>query len=271
MFDLGGVYTAAIDVRNDQGVLTTPASYTLTFTLPDGTTVSPTVGVPAVPGELRFDYTPPMTGHYYVKWVTSNPQIAYTDVFDVADANPPALMSLATMKQTLGMDPSYTDDDDELRMKLAAITTAIENYKSEIIIQRVISEDIEAIEWPFHRKIRLASVPIITIISIASQDGNTTWDPANMRPDKRTGLVKVMSGPPVQGPSVWVVKAGYQVIPYNYVEGAKVLLSHIWESRRGPGGTGGVVGPEELADFRHYTALPRKAMDWLGQPRPFAL
>lgn len=271
MLDLGGVYTAAIDVRNAAGVLTTPATYTLTFNLPDGTQVSPTVPPPDVPGELRYDYTPPMTGHYSVKWLTTNPQIAYTDVFDVADENPPALMSLAVMKQQLGMDPDYTADDDELRMKLAAITSAIEDYKSEIIVQRVISEDIEAIEWPFQKKIRIASVPIISIISITSLDGLTTWDPANMRFDKNTGLVRVMNGPPVIGPTTWVVKAGYQVIPYQYIEGAKVLLSHIWESRRGPGGTGGVVGPEELADFRHYTALPRKAMDWLGQPRPFVI
>lgn len=270
MLDMGGVYTAAIDVRNDQGVLTTPATYTLTFTLPDGTQVSPTVPAPTVAGELRYDYSYPMPGRYGVKWVTANPQIAYSDVFDVAETQPPALMSLAVMKQTLGMDPDYTDDDDELRAKLAAITTAIERYKSEVIIQRTITFDIDAIE-PWHRRIRLNYVPVIAILSVESQDGLTTWDPANLRYDSATGLVKVMSGPRIIGDTVWQVLAGYRQIPYNYIEGGKVLLSHIWESRRGPGGTGGVVGPEELADFRHYTALPRKAMDWLGQPRPFAL
>jgi hypothetical protein len=223
-----------------------------------------------VAGELRYVYAFPMAGHYRVKWLTTSPQIAYSDVFDVAEAASPALMSLAVMKQQLGIDPDRTEDDDELRAKLMAITTAIERYKSEVIVQRTCVEDIEGVSrW--RRHVRLSNVPVISITSIQSQDLLTTWNPANVRVDKATGLVKVMSGPIIMGDTVWTTIAGYQIIPYNYIEGAKVLLSHVWESRRGPGGTGGVVGPEELADFRHYTALPRKAMDWLGQPRPFAL
>jgi hypothetical protein len=269
MFELGSVYTAAIDVRDDSGVLVTPATVTLTLTLPDGTTFTPTVPAPSVAGQLRYDYSPPVPGHYKVKWVTTGPQIAYTDVFDVKDDEPPMLMSLADMKQTLGIDPQFTDDDDELRAKLAAITSAIEHYKSEVVVPRTVTEDIDGVQR--FRRVRLSAVPVIAIISVQSQDGNTVYNPANLKADVPTGYVKVMSGPPLVGDLTFVTTAGYRQIPYNYIEGGKVLLSHIWESRRGPGGTGGVVGPEELADFRHYTALPRKAMDWLGQPRPYAL
>ena len=73
---------------------------------------------------------------------------------------------------------------------------------------------------------------------------------------------------PSHGVSAYMQAAGYKIIPYNYIEGAKILLAHMWESRRGPGGLNGVIGPEELADFRHFTALPRKVLETLGPPRP---
>jgi hypothetical protein len=48
-----------------------------------------------------------------------------------------------------------------------------------------------------------------------------------------------------------------------------VTLQHNWETRRGVGSRPtGVVGPEEHYDPRFSYSIPRKALEWLGAPRP---
>ena len=97
----------------------------------------------------------------------------------------------------------------------------------------------------------------------------TTYDTVNdMWTDPESGLVHRVGGVPFAGRMQASYTAGMTVIPENVIEGARVLLQAVWETRRGPGGVNGVVGPEEMSDFRHFTALPRKVMDWLGPPRP---
>ena len=100
----------------------------------------------------------------------------------------------------------------------------------------------------------------------------TTYDTVNnMWVDPESGLIHRYNGPPFAGRMTAVYTAGYQIIPTHIIEGGRILLQHIWESRRGPGGIGGIIGPEEMADFRHFTAMPRKVTDLLGPPRPVVM
>jgi hypothetical protein len=265
MFDLGAVYGAAIDVRDESGTLVNPVTATLTFTLPDGTTFSPSVDLsPDVDGELRYEYITQQAGRHLVRWVTTEPATGFTDAFDVAEAAPPTIISLADMKQTLGIDPSITENDDEIRAKLFGITKAIENVMNETIVrQSITSRD----HVPHGKKLRLWKVPVVSLTSIATVSGSYSWDVSQLYVDD-AGLVHKVTGYPVAGWVDTVYVAGYSVIPYNYIEGAKVLFQHEWETRRGPGGTSGVLGPEELSDYRQYSQFPRKVRDWLGSPRP---
>jgi hypothetical protein len=105
--------------------------------------------------------------------------------------------------------------------------------------------------------------------SLVAEDNSYTWTiTGNIDVDTYTGLCTVINGPPINGRVIATYTAGYSIIPYNYLMGARTLLQHLWESRRGPGGQSGIIGPEELADFRHYTSMPRKVMEMLGPPRP---
>lgn len=285
MFDLGTDYPAALDVFNSSGVLVDPQTATLTITLPDGTTTSPTVPLPStVAGQLRVTYRPTMPGRHLVRWVCTVPDVGFTDAFDVAEASPPMIISLAMAKKTLQIDPSDTDDDDEIREMLFGITKAVENYKDEAIAFRQVtgeSHQYDLWSWSWQTpRMKLDVQPVITLTSLTSQDGVVNWLAAdgpiaagsvghNLYIEPSTGIITVVRGTPITG---WVIAGytvGYQIIPYNYIQGAKVFLQWVWESRRGPGGLGGVVGPEELHTVAaHPYLIPRKAQDWFGPQFP---
>lgn len=179
-----------------------------------------------------------------------------------------AIVNLAEAKRQLRIDPSNTADDVEIQAYCDGITGVIEDYKHEVIEQRTITEDVERLQW-FGRRFRLWSVPVISLTSVQSWDGATTWNVANLRLTGSTGLVRVMAGPPLSGLAEAVYEAGYVTVPERYKRGALVALQHNWETRRGVGSKGtGVVGPEEHYDPRFSYSIPRKALEWLGAPRP---
>lgn len=284
MFELGDVYPAALDVFDENQQPVNPATVSLVITQPDQTTVDCTVAnPPAVAGKLRFPFLTAQPGRHLVRWVLTVPNKSYTDVFDVLDAAPAAILSLADAKQTLSMDPSYTGDDDELRAKLRAVTRSVERYMRTVYAYRTVTEIIErprvGVPWLMTTALRLTYVPVIPVAgSITSlvtlnPDGSvvTTYNPADMWVDPESGLLHRLAGPQFAGRMQAVYPAGMRVIPENVLEGSRVLLQAVWETRRGPGGVNGVVGPEEMSDYRHFTALPRKVMDWLGQPRPVVM
>jgi len=278
MFELGSVYPAALDVTDQNGQPVNPATATLAITLPDQTVVTPAITLPpAEQGKLRYAYLTAQPGRHLVNWVTTGPNTAYSDVFDVMTAAPPALFSLADAKQTLGIPASNTADDDELRAKIRAVTASIEQYMRTAYAYRTVTELFRrpnmSPPWNMPHALRLTTVPVITLTSLVTLNPQnvvtTTYNPAaDMDVDPESGLVTRNGGPPFAGRMQAVYRAGMTIIPENITEGGRVLLQHIWESRRGPGGLNGVIGPEEMSDYRHFTGKPRKVMDLLGPPRP---
>jgi len=278
MFELGSVYPAALDVRDENGQLVNPATAAVTFTLPDQSTAVPPVTLPpAVTGQLRYPFLTTQPGRHLVSWVTTGPNTAYTDVFDVLPAAPPALFSLADAKQTLGIPAGNTADDDELRSKIRAVTRSVELYMNTAYAYRTVTELLRrpnmSPPWNMPQALRLTTVPVIKLTSLVTLDPQnqptTVYDPVNdLDVDPESGLVSRHGGPPFAGRMQAVYTAGMTVIPENIAEGSRILLQHIWESRRGPGGLNGVIGPEEMSDYRHFTGKPRKVMDLLGPPRP---
>ncbi len=275
MLDLGGIYPAALNVSDQNGNPTNATTITLTITQPDGTTVTP-VPLNPVTGQYTYSYQTVQAGRHLVRWVTTVPSTGYTDVFDVAEAQPPAILSLAQAKTQLQIDPANTEDDVELREYLNAVTAAIENYKNEVIVRRTIVEShtFSLFTWNFASpRLRLWEIPVIQLVSVISNDPGTSsfsWDVVNaLSVDTSTGIITVLNGPPISGDVTCTYIAGYVIVPYNYLLGAKIALQHIWETRRGVGGLGGAVGPEELhIAVGHAYVLPKKAIEALGAPMP---
>lgn len=280
MIDVGDVYAlAAPPLLNDAGVPANATTATLTVTLPDGTTaVVPVTNPPAVTGSYTASYTVTQAGRHTWALVTTGPSSEYTGVFDVAPQPPLGIVSLADAKRQLGIAPSETEDDDELRSWIEAMTGPVELYKNEVVVQRQFTYT-----WEQRRdgwKFRLFKLPVLQLISLSGIIWGTTTTYVSSPVaagtttgayfiDPDTGIGKqILPGPSLAGYVTAVWTAGYLVIPQHYQNAAMMLLQALWETRRGPGGVGGVIGPEELADYRHYEALPRKVKELLGPARP---
>lgn len=180
-----------------------------------------------------------------------------------------SIVTMAEAKRQLRIPPDSTGDDEEIQAYCDGITAVIEDYKREVIEQRTVHEDVEHYTR-FGRRFRLWSVPVISITSVTAVIGGQTWDVSNLRLNGDTGLVRVLAGPPLRGLAEVVTQAGYTVVPEHYKRGALVVLQHNWEVQRGVGAArSSVVGAEEHRyDPRYAYAIPRKALEWLGAPRP---
>jgi len=249
---------------------------TVTVTKPDGTTANYTPTHDGAAGSGTYHQIIPVTdltqlGDYKWKLIVTGAGagVAYGS-FEVFDPSESTLINLADARTQLQYDPGDHSDDDLLQEWIAAITAVVEQYKHEVIIPRTITDEIEVDgRWATRQRFRVWSAPLISLTSVVSWDGLTTWDVTNMRPSS-SGLVRVMAGPQVAGLVDVTYKAGYPIIPENYQQGGLVILQQIWETRRG-GATvipGSVVGPEDLFDRRLAFDIPHKAKEWLGPPRP---
>lgn len=282
MIDIGDVYTAVLPpLLNSAGVPVNATTVTLTITLPDGTTAAPPVtNPPAVTGSYTAAYTITQAGRHTLVWVTTGPSSEYTDVFDVSPQPPIGIVSLADAKRQLGIDPSETDDDDELRSWIAAMTGPVELYKNEVVVQRQFTFTWQVRDSDRGWKFRLFKLPVVQLISLSGIIWGTTTTyvsspiaagttTGSYYIDPDTGIARqILPGPSLSGYLTAVWTAGYTLIPQHYQNAAMMLLQSLWETRRGPGGVGGVIGPEELNDYRHFEALPRKVKELLGPPRP---
>ena len=282
---LGAISPLAANVYDQNGNLTNAGTAAFLVTQPDQTVLTFHSGVdfpnpPLVTGQYVFPFQTTQPGRHTWVFNSSSPVTVWDDVFDVGAAASPSILSLADAKQTLGMLATYTDNDAELRQKLRAITTGIENYKHQVYAYRTVTEEHPraqvVVPWEVS-KIRLTFTPVIALISVVAlnppiggvQQIVTTYDVVNnLDLDNSTGLVTVINGPPLAGRLQAVYTAGMTIIPDNIIEGARMWLQMIWATRRGPGGLGGVVGPEEMSRAATEHLMPRKVEEMLGPQQP---
>lgn len=178
------------------------------------------------------------------------------------------IVTLDEARRQLRIDPDDTSDDQEIQAYCDGITKVIEDYKHEIIEQREVREDVERFTR-FGHCFRLWSVPLVSITSVTSVTTGYAWDVTNLRANRESGIVRVLAGPRLSGFVEAVVQAGYPVVPAHYKRGALVVLQHNWETQRGQGAAhSGVIGAEEVHNPRWSYSIPRKALEWLGAPRP---
>jgi len=264
VIDLGAVHQVAVDVADASGTPTNPSSADLTIILPDGTTVSPGVPVPTVTGQVRVDYVTVQAGRHVWRLVTTGPTTAYADVFDVQPAMPVGIVSLADARAQLNMGASETADDDELRGFIGAATGAVERALGRVVVRRTI---VERHELGRTREVLLRQVPVLSLTSVASADGSTTWNTANLSVDSATGLVKVRSGELLSGDVDFTYQAGEVVIPEDYRLAALIIVQHLWETQRGTMGVQ-LGGDNEPYMAGRGFAIPRRALELLDTQLP---
>src|ERR1044072_2726207 len=132
--DLGDTVRLEAGGHGADGILAGASAAVLTITLPDGTTATPTVAnPPGQTGKYTADYVTQQAGRHTARWVFTSPAAAYTDVFDVREAAPPMLFSLAAAKKKLDIPSTSTGDDEELREYIEATTACVEHFVGAVV------------------------------------------------------------------------------------------------------------------------------------------
>jgi hypothetical protein len=283
--DIGDLYRTSMTLTSPSGGLVNATTMTLTITLPDSTTTVITPVTPVTTGIYQYDYQTIQSGRHVARWVGTgaNPG-AYVEVFDVLDAIPPYIVSLADAKQQLNI--TDTSVDDELRIYLESTTSVVERVRNEAVVKRTFTDEIYLPEYfrgigqvansamPYgidtaRFRVALAHSPALSLTSVARVDNTMTWDVTNLHLDP-SGIIDVMFGPTLVGHIAVVYVAGYVIIPATFQLAASMIINHLWQTQRGTRGGprvgGGMSDTTAIPGFGF--AIPNRALELLGGGMP---
>lgn len=262
-YDLADVIPLTVTIRDANGDPADGGAVVLTVGLPDGTTVTPSVTHSGV-GVYQVDYPPTMPGRHTVSWVCTGLNASgYSDVFDVRPAAPPYVGSLAALKAQLNM--SSTEDDEELRTYLEAATGVVERYLRRAVVRRSRTE----VHSVTNGNLILNWAPIVSVTSVATTDGATTWNVADLKVSD-AGIVTAVAGPAIVGEVAAEYVAGVEVVPAEWTLASVIIGQHLWETQRGQTGgpfAGGLDMPGAgITSFGF--SIPNRAKELLGESPP---
>ena len=267
--DLGDLYRCSWTNKSPSGGLVNAATVTLTITLPDGTTTTPSVtNPPATTGEYLYDYQTVQAGRHSARWVGTgaNPG-AHLEVFDVRPADNPYLVSLADVKAQLNM--TKPDSDEELRGFIGAATGVIERHLGQAVVRRTYTEE--------HQIGRAALVlnwtPVIAVTALSLVDGTYTWSVNDLHVTP-AGVVTTPHGVDPYGHVTVTYTAGMTIVPEEYGLAARIIVQHLWETQRASAGgpRAGGLGDTLMSGSGGYSgkgyAIPNRALELLGSGLP---
>jgi hypothetical protein len=163
--NLGGIIRLTYAVKNDVGVLTTPATAVLAITQPDGTVaVGTTVTLPpAVAGQLVYDFTPSQAGLHSVRWSTTVPTTAEDDMF-VAERAASLFINVDETIAHLRASGVITSDADreQVQWLCLVVCSAVARDLGRTIVRRTVTEVYDG----GRLAINLRSTPAVSITSV---------------------------------------------------------------------------------------------------------
>lgn len=260
-FDLGAVVPLGTEVRDAAGALANAGAMALTVTLPDATTASVSPVVPTSTGVYAYDYPSTQAGRHTVRWVATGLNAgAYTDSFDVREAAPSAILSLADAKRHLNI--TSTTHDDEIRGWVESVTAGIESLVGPVIV-RTFTERHEGRRVPM---LALRHTPILTLTSVVPVlTGGTAYTVGDLDVDTATGVLQRKDGGTLTGPLRVTYTAGRRIVPAAVSSAAKIILQHLWRTQQGPArpqlGVGDFDVTEPAVGFGY--AIPNRALQLL--------
>lgn len=262
---------------------TTPV--TVTVTLPDGTTATPTVTNPGT-GQYQAIYTTAQAGHHAVSWTGGGSfPFGYTDSFDVRALTETGIISFAEAKRTLRIPVADTSEDDFVAEFNRAVTDIVEWYCGPVNQQTVVEElRVGGLT------VALSKPPVLNLVTWTSVPAELATDPnrtvaqANSGPmfpvmvfgvaypltqlhvNKTRGIVRHTSGLPFYyGPFLWQYSAGRPTVTECIRMGSKAILKHLYGMERGGQG-GSAIGQadEETTQTPFGFAVPNRALEMMA-------
>lgn len=269
-FDLGDTVRLSAESRDAGGTLTNATTVALTITLPDGTTTSPVVtNPPAVTGQYTVDYTTVQAGLHRERWVFTTPNSGYTDAFDVRQATPPLLLSLADAKSHLNI--TSTSHDAELRGWIETVTEVVEHFVGAVV-RRTVTELYDNLPIGGARQVALYTTPVISLTSVAAVlTGGDSYTVADLDLDGETGIVQRKDGGRMTGPLRITYTAGRATVPAPITAAARVILQHLWRTQHPSGSGRPQLGADDYAVTEPIAgigyAIPNRALHLLERYR----
>lgn len=262
MYDLGDTVLLTFNAADPTtGAPVTPATVSLTVVLPDGTLAHPGTATTQA-GVYTALYPTVQAGRHTVSWQTTAPAVGYTDVFDVTVTATDNVISLADAKQTLNI--TTTAHDDELRGFLAAVTAVLEDRTGRQLTMGSVTEQVRTVSGVAV----LSEAPVQALTSAVSFDGAVTWNVSTDLQFTSEGVVGTqINVPPLYGYVVFTYVAGYSTVPGNYLLAARLLLQHLWDTKRGSGGGGPAFAIEDTPVPGTAFAVPNRVLQLIGVPR----
>lgn len=264
-YDLGDTVTDMWgEVRDSAGALTAASTAELSIYLPDGTTATPAVSNPST-GVYGLDYVPALEGPYRWWLHTTGPATAKTGSFYINPVIERSIISLADARQQLNM--ISTASDEELRQVISAATVAVEQYLNRAIVRAT------RVEYPLVRSgdpLILSWTPVLSLTSVATVDGVTSWDVSDLFVSPNTGIVSALTSAAPSGQMAVTYVAGMGYIPANYREATEIIAQHLWNAKRGTKGSpsaGGLDTPGAGITSFGYS-IPNRAKELLGSQPP---
>lgn len=247
------------------------ATVTCTVTLPDRSTATPTVSHDGM-GAYSAKYTSTQAGHHVVLWVAADNTYpgAWADSFEVCESADPTIVSLAEAKDILHL--TDTTSQDLLLHGFNMAATEVAEHFCGAVVTRQVTENIRA----SGRALLLSRAPVrtdlgTTIDTTYQRDGSThnglvsitpllsygfMYDIDQLITDPDTGIVRHAAGFPFFYTGDYLAQykvtywAGRAVIPAAVYEGARIILEHLYQVKRGG------VSAQDVAAGESETVVP---------------
>lgn len=296
-YDLGDPVPLTVTIRDANKNPADAGAVTLTITHPDETTTEAfstagnTLQHPST-GTYQLDYYPSISGRYNVRWVATGVNASsFSDSFDVSDPTPNYIISLADAREALRF--TTTDLDEDLRPFVEATTAIVEQQKGEAVVKRQVTEEYRRGQYQYGAPygityypsgypaswygvsgVSLRTIPVISLTDVRTVDNLFTWDVTQLHVDKKTGLVTPLPGSPILFGDLQIsYLAGYEIIPATIQQAARIIIQHLWSTRRGIvqatlSGRGGMSQLQQnILTILGY-AVPPAAVELLGTRTP---
>ena len=269
-YDLGDVVALGITITNTAGTAQNATAVVCTLTLPDGSTLTPTVTNSGA-GLYDIAYTPTLSGRHLIRWVaTGTNASAFTDEFTVRSLDTLPVISYDMALSHLNI-PAASADEEELRRFIDAAQDLAENYMGVVLGRRTLTQSYDG--QVDH--IRLRSPKAISITSVVESgvtlsSNQYKLDPTGQRiyrlttsavSDYNYGAYGYWANG-VDAVTVTYV-AGYSVTPPAVQQGVLEILRHLWQTQRGAATVMSRMGAGDDFYSTPTYSLPRRAMELL--------
>jgi hypothetical protein len=254
-YDLGDTVSLDLTVKDSAQALVTPSTNTLTITPPDNTTTTPTATVVST-GYLLATYVPTQSGLHKWRWITTGPATGETGAFNVRDALPPLIMSLADAREYLNFEAGQVINDVELQTFMEAATPVIE-AEVGAVARRTVTATFDPGCTPV-----LPVRPVISLTSGALVSTGATVDITSLVVVELGGYLRSKTYAPLPfEPWTLTYVAGRTIVPADMRTAVGEVVKNLWSSQRGAGGSR--AGQQSVPTF----VLSYRAKDAL---RPYA-